>query len=261
MRSNLRFDIGMIGFGIALLAWQRFWVEPAKDKAAAYTSIATQSIQASSAPVTTLQHSPPQWEITYPENSPYKNLTPPPGVMPNPFLEVPRLVRETGPVRDYSGKDTDMRLLLAKYKKEDYFFVIQQQAANEMLRRELFPHYYQDPTQPDMLEAIGFYTQQLVEAGSADAKLVYMGLQALKGHWPKKQIARLAQATARQVQTVTAPISNDTTTVAGYYRQIYARELTKLSNRLQENQNVDNTVDKRVYKPVDKDSNLLSSTN
>ncbi|AKQ46771.1 hypothetical protein TH63_15910 [Rufibacter radiotolerans] len=261
MRSSLKVDIGLIGFGIALLAWQRFWLEPARERAAAYSSIPTQSMQAASTTNATLQHSAPQWEITYPENSPYQNLTPPPGVTPNPFLAVPRLVRETGPVRDYSGKDTDMRLLLAKYEKEDYYFVIQQQAANEMLRRELFPHYYQDPTQPDMLEAIGFYTQQLVEAGSADAKLVYMGLQALKGHWPKKQIAHLAKATAQQVQTVTASVSNDTTTVAGYYRQIYARELTKLSNRLQENQNVDNTVDKRVYKPVDKDSNLLSSTN
>jgi hypothetical protein len=257
MRSNLRFDIGMIGFGIALLTWQRFWWEPAKDKAAAKAHY----ILAASTSKSGLSPSVPQWEITYPENSPYCNLTPPPGITPNPFQEVYRLARETGPVHDYSGKDTDMRLLLAKYEKEDYYFVIQQQAANEMLRRELFPHYYQDPTQPNMLEAIGFYTQQLVEAGSADAKLVYMGLQALKGHWTEKQIAHLAQATARQVQAVTASVAHDTTTLAGYYRQVYARELTKLSNRLQENHNVDNLVDKRVYKPVDKDSNLLSSTN
>jgi hypothetical protein len=145
------------------------------------------------------------------------------------------IIKANGPVQDYAGKDTDMRQLLLAHAGRDYLFILQQQAANEMLRRELFHHFYSDPKHPHMLESIGFYTDQLNQARSEDAKLIYMCLKALKDYWPEERLAAVASATAKRVQARAQREANDTTTVNGYHRQVYARELKKMASRLSKN--------------------------
>ncbi|WP_207434078.1 hypothetical protein [Sabulibacter ruber] len=230
MKGVYKLDIILIALGLATLVVQRFFLPlPASEPRGVKIS--------PSGPVVASAQSPraggPDWELTFPEDSKYKDLTPPPGVKPNPFLEVQRIKRQNGSVRDYAGKDTDMRQLLLKHEGKDYLFVLQQQAANEMLRNELFHHYYIDPSEQNMLEGIAFYTEQLEKAKSEDAKLIYMCLRALRDYWPQERIAEVALATASRVQARAQKAATDTTNVKGYHRQVYARELRKMGSRLQ----------------------------
>ncbi|WP_181305127.1 hypothetical protein [Rufibacter sp. XAAS-G3-1] len=236
MKKIYKIDIFLIALGLATLVVQRFFLNPDPAKAEYRQGQRATKVMAS-APIRGEVLPEPEWELTFPAGSIYENLPPPAGLTPNPFLEVQRLVKANGPVRDYAGKDTDMRQLLLAHAGKDYLFVLQQQAANEMLRHELFPHFYMDPTQPNMLEAIGFYTGQLLEAKSEDAKLLYMCLRALKDYWPKEQIAQAALSTAKRVQKRKIQSPGDTATVSGYHRQVYARELKKMAGRLETKSN------------------------
>ncbi|GGK76468.1 hypothetical protein ACD591_05970 [Rufibacter glacialis] len=234
MKSH-KLDVFLISLGLATLVVQRFFLPPVKkeaEKGQTVQLIASAPAKPKSAPVRPQVVREPEWPLTFPANSKYQELAPPRGVRPNPFREVQRIAQANGQVSDYAGKDTDMRLLLAAHAGKDYLFVLQQQAANEMLRREIFPHYYADPTHPRMLEALAFYTEQLLEARSEDAKLMYMCLRALKDHWPSSKVAQVALATARRVEARQMRFAQDTTTVTGHYRQVYARELKKMGNRL-----------------------------
>ncbi|KAA3440010.1 hypothetical protein FOA19_04905 [Rufibacter hautae] len=244
MEKSYRVDIFLIALGLATLVVQRFFLNP-DTGGGSWLGFRSTKVEAS-APIRAAVMPEPEWTLTFPAGSKYQDLTPPEGVAPNPFLEVRRIVNANGPVRDYAGKDTDMRQLLLAHTGKDYLFVLQQQAANEMLRHELFHHYYTDPTQPNMLEAIGFYTDQLLEAKSEDAKLIYMCLRALKGHWPQEQIAQAALSTATRVQAREKQATADTATAHGYHRQVYARELKKMAGRLKNHGKVDKPVDKRV---------------
>ena len=174
----------------------------------------------------------PLFEITYPQNSPYRDLTPPAGETPNPFEKVPAIAEDYQESPNWADKHVDINGFLLQNQKKDYYFVLQQQAANEMLRHELFQHYYQEPDNANVLKTIGFYTDQLVEAKSDDAELIYKSLRALRDHWPQGKIAQVALSTAARVQARPLASSADTTTRNGSYRQIYARELTKMANRL-----------------------------
>ncbi|MFB9861679.1 hypothetical protein [Rufibacter immobilis] len=231
MKQLQKIDIFLIALGLATLVVQRFFLFPAAENEETTQALRARHLAAAEAYAAVPRE--PRWELTFPPESNYQNLTPPPGADPNPFEEVQRIIEANGNVRNYAGKDTDMRQLLLAHAGKDYLFVLQQQAANEMLRYELFPHYYADPTQPQMLESIAFYTQQLVEAKSEDAKLLYMCLQALKDYWPKKQIEQVARLTAARVQDRAQKVVPDTATTSGYHRQVYARELKKLAHRLQ----------------------------
>ncbi|WP_205500341.1 hypothetical protein [Rufibacter psychrotolerans] len=231
MKSVSKIDVFLISLGLATLVVQRF-VLPAQhtDSRQTVSTTTSRELRASAQPT---KPQAPEWELTFPEGSEYQDLTPPKGVAPNPFLEVQRISREHGRTLDYAAKDTDMRQLLLAHQGKDYLFVLQQQAANEMLRQELFRHYYTDPTDHNMLAAIAFYTQQLEEARSEDAKLVYMCLRALKDYWPQERLAKVALSTAARVKARAEKTTVDTTSAPGYYRQIYARELQKMGSRLQ----------------------------
>ncbi|ALI98649.1 hypothetical protein [Rufibacter tibetensis] len=233
MKKIYRTDIFLIALGLATLVVQRFFLNP--EEADAESHMYTQSqlrAEVGQEPVRAEVVREPEWSLTFPAGSAYQDLTPPQGVMPNPFQEVQRIAKANEGENNYAGKDTDMRQLLLAHAGKDYLFVLQQQAANEMLRHELFQHYYQDPTQPNVLEVIGFYTEQLVEAKSEDAKLMYMCLRALKEHWPAQKISQVALATAARVQARKIHSAEDTATVTGYHRQVYARELKKLGHKL-----------------------------
>ncbi|WP_210463140.1 hypothetical protein [Rufibacter roseolus] len=244
MDKSYRVDVFLIALGLATLVVQRFFLNPDTD-AGNWPGFRSTKVEAS-APIRAQVVPESEYTITFPAGSKYQGLTPPEGITPNPFLEVQRIVNDNGEVRDYAGKDTDMRQLLLAHAGKDYLFVLQQQAANEMLRHELFHHYYSDPTQPNMLEAIGFYTNQLLEAKSEDAKLIYMCLRALKQYWPEEQLAQAALSTATRVQARGKQAAADTTTTNGYHRQVYARELKKMASRLKSPGKVDKPVDKRV---------------
>ncbi|MBC3541100.1 hypothetical protein ACFSC6_06605 [Rufibacter sediminis] len=227
MTKRYALDIFLIALGLATLVVQRFLPDyvNAEPRRSSTRIIA-------SAPVRAEVVREPEGQLTFPAGSKYLGLTPPEGVTPNPFLEVERIARANGHVRDYAGKDTDMRQLLLAHAGKEYLFVLQQQAANEMLRHELFPHYYSDPTQANMLEGISFYTSQLLEAKSEDAKLIYMCLRALKEYWPAQKIAQAALSTSAHVQARKIQSAADTATVSGYHRQVYARELQKMASKL-----------------------------
>ncbi|RNI28742.1 hypothetical protein [Rufibacter latericius] len=228
MIKSYKLDVFLISLGVATLVVQRFFL-PGPTESEGWKLSANFS---ASAPVKAQAVPEPEWILTFPPESKYQDLTPPAGVTLNPFLEVQRIVKANGRVKDYAGKDTDMRQLLLAHAGKEYLFVLQQQAANEMLRHELFPHFYLDPTQPNMLEGISFYTQQLVEAKSEDAKLMYMCLRALKEYWPERKIAQVALATAGRVQARKLKSAADTASVTGYHRQVYARELKKMAGKL-----------------------------
>ncbi|ALI98648.1 hypothetical protein [Rufibacter tibetensis] len=177
----------------------------------------------------------PEFEITYPKGSKYAGLTPPAGAKKNPFEEIPAIIELHKDKANWADKHADIKGVLLQNSQKDYLFVLQQQGANEMLRRELFPHYYQDMNNASVLNTIGFYTEQLLEAKSEDSELMYKCLRALKGHWSEKQIAKAALTTAQRVQARPIASPADTTTRNGSYRQVYARELKKMANRLSEN--------------------------
>ncbi|WP_156180652.1 hypothetical protein [Rufibacter radiotolerans] len=174
----------------------------------------------------------PEYEITYPKGSKYQNLTPPAGVTPNPFEEIARISADYAESSNWADKHADIKGVLLQNAQKDYLFVLQQQAANEMLRHELFPHYYQDMSNTSVLKNIGYYTEQLVEAKSEDSELIYKCLRALKGYWDDDRIAQVARVTATRVQARPILSAADTTTRNGSYRQIYARELKKMAQRL-----------------------------
>ncbi|MFC6996962.1 hypothetical protein [Rufibacter roseus] len=177
----------------------------------------------------------PLFEITYPKNSKYTDLTPPAGVKPNPFEEIEKIAAEHKDNENWADKHADIKGVLLQNEQKDYYFVLQQLAANEMLRNELFHHYYQDPGNTGMLQAIGFYTDHLVEAKSEDSELIYKSLRALKDYWPQDKIAKVAMATAARVQARPIEASADTASRNGKYRQVYARELQKMANRMNGN--------------------------
>ncbi|WP_205500339.1 hypothetical protein [Rufibacter psychrotolerans] len=174
----------------------------------------------------------PEYEITYPKGSKYAGLTPPAGAKSNPFEEIPNIIKAHEGEPNWADKHADIKGVLLQNGQEDYLFVLQQQGANEMLRHELFPHYYQDQGNTAVLNTIGYYTEQLVEAKSEDSELIYKCLRALNGHWDSKKIAQVALATAKRVQARPITSATDTTTRNGSYRQIYARELKKMAQRL-----------------------------
>ncbi|WP_207434079.1 hypothetical protein [Sabulibacter ruber] len=193
-------------------------------------SAATASEGAAAATATAAKE--PEYEITYPKGSKYANLTPPAKAKSNPFEEIPKIIKAHEGEPNWADKHADIKGVLLQNGQEDYLFVLQQQGANEMLRNELFPHYYQDMTNTAVLNTIGYYTEQLLEARSEDSELIYKCLRALKGHWDDKKIAQAALSTAKRVQARPITAASDTTTRNGSYRQIYARELKKMAQRL-----------------------------
>ncbi|KAA3440009.1 hypothetical protein [Rufibacter hautae] len=196
-------------------------------------SVAAANAQASAA--ASARAKEPEYEITYPKGSKYADLTPPKGVKENPFEEIARISEAHAGEANWADKHADIKGVLLQNLQKDYLFVLQQQAANEMLRKELFPHYYQDMGNTRVLLTIAYYTEQLVEAKSEDSELIYKCLRALKGHWPDKQIAQVALGTAKRVQARPILSPADTTTRNGSYRQVYARELRKMAQKLSSN--------------------------
>ncbi len=221
----------MISLGLATLVVQ--WRLASEEKKDAERQ-EQYMVNAAVVPATQVQE--PTFEITYPAGSPYQDLAWPDSTQPDPFQQVQQISMYNANNPNWAGKDTDMRLLLEAHQNKPYYAVLQQLAANEMLRNELFHHYYQDPTSEGMLQAIGFYTQQLLEAKSEDAKLIYMCLRALKDYWPQKQIAQAAQITAQRVQAKPVTSGADTATTIGYHRQVYARVLKKMAAPAEKNQ-------------------------
>lgn len=181
---------------------------------------------------TTARPQEPLFEISYPENSPYQGLTAPDGELDNPFDKIPAIAEEYKESPNWADKHADINGLLLQNQSKAYYFVLQQQAANEMLRHELFQHYYQDPGNQNVLKAIGTYTEHLQEANSVDSELIYKCLRALRDHWSKERIAQVALSTAARVAAIPVASAADTTTRNGSYRQIYARELKKMGNRM-----------------------------
>ncbi|MBC3541099.1 hypothetical protein ACFSC6_06610 [Rufibacter sediminis] len=205
-----------------------------RDKATKASAGQNQTATGSSADSSAVAAQPkePEYEITYPQGSKYQGLTAPAGVKENPFEEIPRLTKAHEGEPNWADKHADIKGVLLQNLQKDYLFVLQQQAANEMLRHELFPHYYQDMGNTNVLNTIGYYTEQLVEAKSEDSELIYKCLRALKGHWSDKQIAQVALGTAKRVQARPITSAADTTSRHGSYRQIYARELKKMAQKL-----------------------------
>ncbi|WP_066829348.1 hypothetical protein [Rufibacter ruber] len=222
LKEIFDFDTCMITLGLATLVVQWRWQETdASEKSLVPENlkIAGQVIE---------QPVAPEWEITFPEDSPYQRLQTPAGLRYNPFLEVRNISIGFAGNYNWADKERALDALLAQHAGKDYLFVLQQQVANEMLRRELFFHYYQDPTDENMLEGIAFYTELLIEARSEDTKLLYMCLRALQNHWPKEKKARVAGLTLERVAERNKASAPDTTTAPGYYRQVYARELARV---------------------------------
>ncbi|WP_066829345.1 hypothetical protein [Rufibacter ruber] len=188
--------------------------------------------QTATAPAEPARPKEPEFELTFPENSPYKDLAAPKGAKTNPFTEVQRIAEQYEGNPNWADKHADLNGLLLQSKGKDYYPILQQQAANEMLRHELFPHYYQDQNNVRMLNAIGLYTEHLLEAKTEDSELVYKCLRALQGHWPEDRLAAAARVTAERALARPITSAADTTTRNGSYRQIYARELKKMAKKL-----------------------------
>jgi len=225
MKNRLEFDTFMISLGLGTVVLQ--WGFDRQEKIGA-ERLAAERMEAASMAQVAPPVQEPLYKLTIPEGSPYQNLAWPHSSQPNPFEQVESIVRQNEGIANYAGKDTDMRILLEAHQGQPYYFILQQQAANEMLRHELFHHYYQDPTSADMLAGIEFYTQQLVEAGSADSKLIYMCLRALRDVWPREKIAEVARQTAERVLAPPALAGADTATTIGYHQVVYARVLQKM---------------------------------
>ncbi|AMM51158.1 hypothetical protein TH61_08170 [Rufibacter sp. DG15C] len=172
------------------------------------------------------------FDITFPEGFNLASLSLPEGDTKDPLKQVERLSMMHVMQDPWTKLDRQYRELLLVHEDEPYLFILQQQAANVMLRNHLFGHYYQDPSNPQLLEAIGFYTKQLLEAKSEDAELVYKCLRALKDTWPDDQLTQVAMATANRVQARPVTSSADTTQGRGKYRHTYARALKKMVTNL-----------------------------
>ncbi|WP_192822213.1 hypothetical protein [Rufibacter sp. LB8] len=227
MKRKPIFDICMISLGLVVLV-VHYGLE--KSGYQGQRRAAIRQEQAAAMPPMAVYEKPKPM-LTIPAGSPYQDLTPPVGQKTDPFLQVENIAN--GPSGfNLADKDADMRVLLDQHKGKDYYFILQQQAAQEMLRHGLFQQYYQDPTDKKVLHAIGFYVEQLQEAKSEDSKLIYMGLQALAGYWPKEKIASVAQSTVNRLALNQALANQDTTRAPAYYQMAYARELKKIGNRL-----------------------------
>ncbi|QHL88477.1 hypothetical protein GU926_13975 [Nibribacter ruber] len=169
--------------------------------------------------------------ITVPQGFDVKSLNLPEDDTKNPLKQVERLSMAHVVQDPWTKLDRQYRELLLVQEDEPYHFILQQQAANVMLRNHLFGHYYQDPNNPQLQEAIGFYTRQLLQAKSEDAELVYKCLRALKDSWPNEQIKQVAMATAARVQARPITSVADTTGRAKY-KLTYGKALTKMAEKL-----------------------------
>ncbi|MGV3539571.1 MAG: hypothetical protein ACO1OQ_07145, partial [Rufibacter sp.] len=225
LKNILDFDTCMITLGLATLVIQWRWQGP--EQLRSTPSPHSMQIAAASEPAYHKAYTP-EWEITFPAGSNYQDLATPAGENSNPFTGVEQIASKYAGSQNWADKERALDAFLAAHQTKDFLFVLQQQVANEMLRRELFHHYYQDPTDPNMLASIAYYTDMLVAAKSEDSKLLYMCLRALKNHWPEKKRAQVAQRMANRIEERFAHSRPDTTNAHAYYQQVYARELKKM---------------------------------
>ncbi|GAA4306831.1 hypothetical protein GCM10023183_22330 [Nibribacter koreensis] len=182
-------------------------------------------------PKTPEQELSQDFDVTLPQGFNLARLTVPKGDTENPLKMIERLSMMHVKQDPWTKLDRQFREVLLVHEDEPYHFILQQQAANVMLRNHLFGHYYQDPDNPELLKAIGFYTMQLLEAKSEDAELVYKCLRALKDFWPSEQIAQAALVTAGRTQARPITSAADTTGRAKY-RLTYAKALNKMAENL-----------------------------
>ena len=192
----------------------------------------TASEAGAATPATPLEELNADFEVTVPQGFNLESLNLPQDDAENPLKKIERLSMMHVIQDPWTKLDRQYRELLLIHEDEPYHFILQQQAANVMLRNHLFGHYYQDPSNPQMLEAIGFYTMQLLEAKSEDAELVYKCLRALKDTWPNDQLTQVAMATAARVQARPVTAAADTTKGRAKYRHTYARALKKMVSNL-----------------------------
>lgn len=103
-------------------------------------------------------------------------------------IDLERAMAEPGGWRE---ADLRTRSLLNDYPEvEDY--KVQQTAATMILRSHLLTA---DPDE-EKAEAIGYYTDALIESGSPNAPLVERALASLDGHWTDEKVAAAAAAAA-----------------------------------------------------------------
>ncbi|WP_192822212.1 hypothetical protein [Rufibacter sp. LB8] len=177
----------------------------------------------------------PEYELTFPKGAKYPNLETLAQQNPKALELIPNVAQNYAGATNWADKHADINGILLQNEDKDYYFVLQQQAANELLRKDLFTHYLQDNQNKMVLDMIGQYTDHLLQAKSEDSELMYKCLRALSGHWPKDKIVSAALVTAARAQARPIASAADTTTRNGSYRQIYARELKKMGLKLQTN--------------------------
>lgn len=138
--------------------------------------------------------------------------------------------------------DRAVRDILRSNSSSPHLYALEQVAASTMLGRWLLD----GKMSPERKQAIGFYTERLIENNSPDAALVQRSLEALQGTWSPARIAQAAEQTARLSKKSTA--GNDDPSALGealgsedfanrqkkdHYRRLQAiDELRTMSKRL-----------------------------
>lgn len=79
-------------------------------------------------------------------------------------------------------------------------FILEQSAAYAMFREYFTTDHWREDLTKEKIEALGFYTDLLVENRSPESDLVYAGLRKLRGHWSDRRIVTAAEATIQAAE-------------------------------------------------------------
>ena len=106
------------------------------------------------------------------------------------------LLKAVSEAENWQEANQKVRSLLQSEVPDDPLYHRQQVAADMMLRKRLLDA----PASSERQEAVGFYTNLLIENGNVQAPVIRRGLQTLKGYWSNERIAEAATNAARNAQ-------------------------------------------------------------
>ncbi len=92
----------------------------------------------------------------------------------------------------WAEADAEVRRILAGIQEHPMRQRIEQMAAHAMLNHQLM----KGETSPQKLDAVGYYTDLLIDNRSPDASMIMPALAVLELHWPEDEIASRAQEAA-----------------------------------------------------------------
>jgi len=132
-------------------------------------------------------------------NPPGKSLSPDDFDIETLSGEMAAFDRKVASASNWKEAHRKVRDLLASPSSAPQF-ILEQSAAHAMFREYLATDRWHENLTEEKVEALGFYTNLLVDNRSPEGDLVYTGLKNLEGQWSERRIAEAADTTVRAAE-------------------------------------------------------------